>query len=101
MSGGELPALADRVQRLELLLRVLTAMSGERDLDTLLHTILIEAKELCRSEGGTLYLNDDRGFLDFAIVINDALGIDMRRGDPALDELPTIPLVSPGTRAPN
>ena len=85
MRDQESQSLSEYVERLELLLRVMTTITSQPDLDTLLRSILVEIKDLCRAEGGTLYLKDERGFLDFAWLINEPLGLDLKRGDAELD----------------
>ena len=59
----------DKLRRLELLLRVGVALSAETDTNRLLETILLEAKELTRADGGTLYLRQDEDSLHFAIML--------------------------------
>ena len=49
-------------------------VSKEKDLDTILKTILIEAMKLTRSEGGTIYIKEKDG-LRFKTVINQKLNI--------------------------
>jgi HD-GYP domain-containing protein (c-di-GMP phosphodiesterase class II) len=67
---------ASFLSRLEYLNTIGIALSQERDLDKLLETILVAAKNLTLADGGTLYrLVDDR--LRFEIVRNDSLGISM------------------------
>jgi HD-GYP domain-containing protein (c-di-GMP phosphodiesterase class II) len=52
------------------------ALSAERNHDRLMETILLGAKELTNSDGGTLYLTSEDGQeLDFKIVRNDSLRI--------------------------
>jgi HD-GYP domain-containing protein (c-di-GMP phosphodiesterase class II) len=64
------------LSRLEYLNAIGIALSQESDLDKLLETILIAAKNLTRADGGTLYrLVDDT--LKFEIVRNDSLAIAM------------------------
>jgi HD-GYP domain-containing protein (c-di-GMP phosphodiesterase class II) len=64
------------LSRLEYLNAIGIALSQESDLDKLLETILIAAKNLTRADGGTLYrLVDDA--LKFEIVRNDSLAIAM------------------------
>jgi HD-GYP domain-containing protein (c-di-GMP phosphodiesterase class II) len=64
------------LSRLEYLNAIGVALSQESDLDKLLETILIAAKNLTRADGGTLYrLVDDA--LKFEIVRNDSLDIAM------------------------
>jgi HD-GYP domain-containing protein (c-di-GMP phosphodiesterase class II) len=67
---------ASFLSRLEYLNTIGIALSQERNLDKLLETILVAAKNLTLADGGTLYrLVDDR--LRFEIVRNDSLGISM------------------------
>ncbi len=62
--------------KLEYLNAIGIALSQERDIDRLLETILIAAKNLTRADGGTLYrLVDDK--LQFEILRNDSLSIAM------------------------
>lgn len=52
------------------------ALSAERHHNRLMELILKGAKELTHADGGTLYLyNQDNKTLEFAIVLNDSLGI--------------------------
>jgi HD-GYP domain-containing protein (c-di-GMP phosphodiesterase class II) len=71
-----------RAQELERLYKVGVALSAEQNKDRLVEMILLEAKELCRADGGTLYLavDDDPHdgaheptHLRFAILRNDTL----------------------------
>ena len=48
-------------------------MSATRDLKSLLNRILKEAKDLTRSDGGTIYLAADDRTLKFAVLMNDTL----------------------------
>ena len=70
----------DKLRRLELLLRVGVALSAETDTNRLLETILLEAKELTRADGGTLYLRQDEDSIHFAIMRTDSLGIAIGYG---------------------
>src|SRR3954468_23293910 len=91
----------DKLRRLELLLRVGVALSAETDTNRLLEKILLEAKELTRADGGTLYLRQHEDSLHFAIMRTDSLGIAIggTTGRPAT--LPPIPLRDPDSGAPN
>ncbi|MES1185787.1 MAG: HD domain-containing phosphohydrolase [Myxococcales bacterium] len=91
----------DKLRRLELLLRVGVALSAETDTNRLLETILLEAKELTRADGGTLYLRQDEDSLHFAIMRTDSLGIAIGGTTGRAPTLPPIPLRDPGTGAPN
>ncbi|MBM4282887.1 MAG: GAF domain-containing protein [Deltaproteobacteria bacterium] len=77
-----------RARDLERLYRVGVALSAEQDRDRLVERILLEAKDLTRADGGTVYLateerpdggRADRGseptHLRFAMLRNDTLGI--------------------------
>jgi len=91
----------DKLRRLELLLRVGVALSGETDTNRLLETILLEAKELTRADGGTLYIRSDEDSLHFAIMRTDSLGIAIGGTTGRPSTLPPIPLRDPDTGAPN
>ena len=61
---------------LEYLNNVGVALSQERDINRLLETILVAAKNITHADGGTLYRLDDET-LKFEIVLNDSLNIKM------------------------
>ena len=64
------------LSKLEYLNAIGIALSQERDINKLLETILIAAKNLTHADGGTLYrLVDDK--LQFEIVRTDSLAITM------------------------
>ena len=64
------------LSKLEYLNAIGTALSQERDIDKLLETILIAAKNLTHADGGTLYRLVG-GKLQFEIVRTDSLSIAM------------------------
>src|SRR5579859_3872397 len=69
-------ALDQREIRYRRLIDLGIALSAERHHDRLMELILSGAKELTHADGGTLYLHDaDSRTLQFAIVLNDSLGI--------------------------
>ena len=76
------------------LIEIGIALSAEKDLDSLLERILVEAKTMLNADAGTLYLVNQRNQLEFAIVLNDSLKIAQggAHGDPI--SLPEIPLVN-------
>jgi HD-GYP domain-containing protein (c-di-GMP phosphodiesterase class II) len=77
------------LSKLEYLNAIGIALSQERDIDTLLETILVAAKNLTRADGGTLYrLVDDK--LQFEIVRNDSLSIAM--GGTSGNRVPFYPI---------
>ncbi len=95
-----MPDSEDKLRRLELLLRVGVALSAETDTNRLLETILLEAKELTRADGGTLYVREEES-LHFAIMRTDSLGIALGGTTGRLTTLPPIPLRDPDSGAPN
>ena len=64
------------LSKLEYLNAIGIALSQERDINKLLETILIAAKNLTHADGGTLYRLVD-GKLQFEIVRTDSLSIAM------------------------
>jgi HD-GYP domain-containing protein (c-di-GMP phosphodiesterase class II) len=71
--------------------RIGIALSAEHNRARLIEMILLEAKNLCRADGGTLYLRTDEDQLRFAMVHNDSLNIALggHQGDRiAFDPLP-------------
>lgn len=81
-----------QVQRLMLLYRVGMSLSAEKNKNRLVEMILLEAKELCNADGGTLYLRDEDDQLVFEILRTDSLGIAAggTSGEPI--NFPPIPL---------
>ena len=68
---------ADLFLRLEQLNDIGVALSSETDIDRLLETILVAAKNITSADGGTLYRVTDERTLKFEIMRNDTLGIAM------------------------
>ena len=82
--------MPDRTQRLERLIDIGLALTGERDLHALLERILEEARWFTRAEAGTLFLRDG-DHLRFAVVQNEVL--EARLGTGAMPRRPqTAPL---------
>src|SRR3989442_11631950 len=72
------------------LVQIGVALTSERDLATLLHRILTEARRFTRAEAGPLFLRENDQ-LHFAVVHNDRLA--RRPGHPELQRpLPAQPL---------
>ena len=63
------------------LVQIGIALTGERDLTTLLERILTEARRFTRAEAGTLFLRED-DTLDFAVVQNERLARQL--GEPEM-----------------
>ena len=83
----------DLLRRLEFLNEVGVALSGEKDLDRLLESILVAAKRLARADGGTLYrMSEDRRSLGFEIVRTDSLGIALGGTTGERVPFPPVPL---------
>ncbi len=78
---------ADRFKRL---IDIGIALSAERDHDHLMETILLEAKELCNADGGTLYLRTEDDRLKFVIMRTDSKGIAL--GGTTGHDIPFPPL---------
>jgi len=77
------------LSKLEYLNAIGIALSQERDIDKLLETILIAAKNLTHADGGTLYrLVEDK--LQFEIVRTDSLAIAM--GGTSGNKVPFYPI---------
>ena len=74
------------------LMEVALAMSALRDLDSLLDQILREAKDLTRSDGGTVYLAEDDSTLKFALLKNDTLKLHQIAEPGSEINLPDVPL---------
>ncbi|HEX9621203.1 MAG TPA: GAF domain-containing protein, partial [Polyangiaceae bacterium] len=82
----------ERLRRLELLHRIGISLSAEQNKDRLIETILIESKELCNADGGTLYLKGENHELTFEILINDSLGLHLGGTTGTPVGLPPIPM---------
>ncbi len=75
------------------LIKIGIALSAEKDLDSLLQHILLEAKSMANADAGTMYLHTGKDALKFSIVLNDTLSIAQggNTGEPI--DLPDIPLL--------
>ena len=63
--------------RLKRMNEIGVALTGEKDLQTLVEMILLEAKQLCRADGGTIYLKTEK---PSEPVLVDGKRIDRRNG---------------------
>ena len=85
------PPADDRDNRYRRLIQTGIALSAERDHKRLIEMILLEAKEMSRAEGGTVYLlTEDGNDLCFVIMHNDVLGIAM--GGATGNDIPFAPI---------
>src|SRR5215813_631150 len=90
MNDAFLPGDADLLKRLEQLNRIGIALSQEKDINRLLETILLAAKDITNSDGGTLYRMTEEKSLRFEIMRNDTLNIAM--GGTSGVEIPFYPI---------
>ncbi|MDP1716886.1 MAG: GAF domain-containing protein, partial [Burkholderiales bacterium] len=84
------PESDDLLRRLDQLLGIGVALSKERDINKLLETILVAAKDITNADGGTLYRMTEARTLTFEIMRNDTLGIAM--GGTSGVEIPFYPV---------
>ena len=66
------------------------ALSKEKDMNRLLEMILLEAKRIANSDGGTLYMMTDDGRLRFEIMMTDSL--DFHMGGTSGKDIPFYPV---------
>lgn len=83
------------------LIEIGIALSAEHDHDRLMEKILLEAKDMCNADGGTLYLRTDDDELKFEIMRTDSLNIAMGGTTGKAIEFPPLPMYAPGTGEPN
>ncbi|MHC8508749.1 MAG: HD domain-containing phosphohydrolase [Rhodospirillales bacterium] len=77
------------------------ALSLERDLDALMETILLEAKEITNADGGTVYLRTPDDKLKFQIVRTDSLDIAMGGTSGNQVNFPAVPMYDAENGEPN
>src|SRR5690606_2011667 len=94
-------ATLDKAERMELLHRVGIALTAEKNRDRLVEMILLEAKQLCNADGGTLYMRTETDTLRFAIMRTDSLAIALGGTTGRKIELPEMPLYDTETGEPN
>ncbi len=80
------------LDRLEQLNAIGVALSREEDFALLLERILRSAIDLTHADAGTLYVVNGRRELEFRIMINHALGIELGGSKGGAIDLPAIPL---------
>jgi hypothetical protein len=90
--GREVAARQKRLNLLKVIIPIGVSLSAERDFDQLLETILIEAKKISNADAGTLYLRNDKDQLEFVIVRNDSLGINMGGSSEIEVNFPVLPM---------
>lgn len=85
----------ERLAQLERLHRIGLALSAERNKNRLVELILLEAKEMCKADGGTLYLRTDEDNLQFEIMRTDSLGIALGGTTGKAIHLPAVHMYDP------
>ena len=82
--------IADLEQQIQNLSQIGLALSKERDMSKLLEMILLEAKRISNSDGGTLYMMTDDKKLKFEIMMTDSL--DFHMGGTSGQDIPFYPV---------
>ncbi len=77
------------------------ALSAERDINRLMERILLEAKDICNADGGTLYLRTEDDGLKFEIMRTDSLKIAMGGTTGKPITFPPLRMRDPKTGEPN
>ncbi|MCB2109269.1 MAG: GAF domain-containing protein, partial [Rhodobacteraceae bacterium] len=86
---------------LERLIDIGLALSAERNHDRLTERILLEAIDITKADGGTLYLRTDDSTLKFVIVRNGTLKIAMGGTTGVPINFPPLRMYNAETGAPN
>ncbi|MDX2222746.1 MAG: HD domain-containing phosphohydrolase [Rhodospirillaceae bacterium] len=86
---------------LERLIEIGLALSAERNHDRLTERILLEAIDITKADGGTLYLRTDDNSLKFVIVRNGTLKIAMGGTTGVPINFPPLRMYNAETGAPN
>ncbi len=81
------------------LVEIGTALSSNRNLDSLLETILLTAKDLSGADGGTFYLVDDRAQLNYKMLFTTSLNLAMGGTTGSPVNFPPIAMQSEGAVA--
>ncbi|MBO70552.1 MAG: phosphohydrolase [Candidatus Marinimicrobia bacterium] len=82
--------ISDLEEQISNLSRIGLALSKERDMSKLLEMILLEAKRISNSDGGTLYMMTDDKKLKFEIMMTDSL--DFHMGGTSGENIPFYPV---------
>lgn len=66
---------SESIKYLRMLVEIVSLISKVNNVDELLYKVLINSKEICNADGGTLYIRE-KDFLKFSIIISDTLKIN-------------------------
>nr|MDA8164327.1 GAF domain-containing protein [Desulfobacteraceae bacterium] len=93
---GDIRSFTERqISQVNELVKIGVALSAEKDLDRLLEMIIRQARRITSADGATLYIRNERvDALEFAIVCNGSLGINMG-GSGSRITWPPVPLTLP------
>ena len=91
----------DMLSRFAKLIDIGIALSYERNHDRLMERILIEAKDICNADGGTMYLRTEDDHLKFAIMRTDSLNVTMGGTSGVEIPFPALPMYDEETGKPN
>jgi sigma-B regulation protein RsbU (phosphoserine phosphatase) len=85
----------------DVILPLGVSLTTEKDTDLLLEKILLEAKQLCNADAGTLYVRTKDDRLKFSIMLTDSLGIALGGVTGQDIPFPPLRLKDPDTGEPN
>jgi len=94
-------AANERIEQLQRIQKIGVALSAERDRARLLEMILLEAKNICHADGGTLYLRTDDDHLKFTIMRTDSLNIALGGTTGREINIPPLAMFDAETSEPN
>ncbi len=100
MSGKEMNQKTGELN-FQRLIEVGIALSSERDHNRLMEQILLEAKDICNADGGTLYLRTSEDGLKFEIMRTDSLDIAMGGTTGKEITFPPLPMYNQDSGEPN
>lgn len=85
--------LLDQMSLFKRLTSISIALSREKNTHDLLERILTSARKLSQADAGTLYLLDfENRVLNFAIVQNETMGLNLRRDKSRMERFIPVPL---------
>ena len=79
------------------LIEIGIALSAEHNTNRLMERILLEAKDLCNADGGTLYLRTEDDMLKFEIMHTESLNLALGGTTGKAINFPTLRMYDPET----